>query len=253
MNWLEVIVLSILQGVAEFLPISSSGHLFLLQRLMGLSEGMLFFDVMLHFASGLAILIILRKEVIEIFQNKKLFLNILLATIPVVIVGLLIKDFVDSMDKYLIIVGFGLILTAGYNFFMDRLKGKLNYQEIPYISALKVGLLQIVAILPGVSRSGSTIVGGSLVGLDRESALKFSFLMALPAIFGASGLELFGAIKDNDLGNVGLWQTIFGVLICFIVSWLTISWLLTKIKKISFKYFAYYTFVLGLIVIYLNL
>lgn len=253
MNWLEVIVLSVLQGVAEFLPISSSGHLFLLQRLFGLSEGMLFFDVMLHFASGLAIVIILRKEVWELFQNKKLFLNVVIATVPVVIIGLLVKDFVEVMDKYLFVIGIGLILTSIYNFLIDKLGGKKSYLEMPYLSAFKIGLLQIIAILPGVSRSGSTIVGGSLVGLSRTSALKFSFLMALPAIFGASGLELFGAIKDHELGGVGLWQLVLGVVVCFVVSYLTIKWFLKAIKNVSFKYFALYTLLLGLVVIFLTL
>lgn len=252
MSWLNVFVLSVLQGLAEFLPVSSSGHLFLLQKLMNLNEGMLFFDVMLHFASGVAILILLRREVLLMFSDYKLFLKVVVATLPVVVVGLLAKDYVENWSGYIVLIGFGLLLTAFYNFMIDYFGGKTQMQKMSFWQSWWIGVLQIIAILPGVSRSGSTIVAGRVVGLEKSQALKFSFLLALPAIFGASSLELIGAIKDQNIGVVDIWQVVFGMVVCFVVSYLTIKWMLSKIKQISFKYFGYYCLALGLVVIVLS-
>lgn len=252
MNWMTVIILAVLQGVSEFLPISSSGHLFLVQNVLGLNSDMLFFDVMLHFASGLAILVLLYRQVWEIFTNKKIFINIFISSLPVVIVGLLIKDWIGSIDKYLIVIGIGLLLTALFNFLVDKFTSEVKYKDLTCFSALKVGLLQVVALVPGVSRSGTTIIGGRMAGLSKESALKYSFLLALPAVFGASALELMGVIKDGSGMGVGLGQLILGMIVCFVVSFYTIKWFLHLVKKISFKYFAIYTFILGLLVIFLT-
>ncbi len=253
MSWIAVVLLSILQGVTEFLPVSSSGHLFILGKILNVPGDMLFFNVMLHFASGLAILIVLRKEVLEMFRSKKIFLLVLVSTIPVVIVGLLVKDYVDLLDKYFFVIGIGLLLTSLFNYLIDKFENKENYKKMNWQNALVIGLFQILALVPGVSRSGSTIVGASYVKLEKESALRYSFLLALPAIFGASTLEIFDVIKTGDMGGVNMTQVLVGVVICFIVSFYTIKWFLHKIKKMSFAYFSVYTLILGLVIIYLSL
>ena len=253
MSWIAVVLLSILQGVTEFLPVSSSGHLFILGKILNVPSDMLFFNVMLHFASALAILIVLRKEVWEIFRSKKIFVLVLVSTVPVVIVGLLVKDYVELLDKYFFLIGVGLLLTSFFNYLVDKFENKDKYKKMNWQNALLIGLFQVLALMPGVSRSGSTIVGGSYAKLEKKSALKYSFLLALPAIFGASVLEIFDVIRSGDIGGANMIQVLVGVLICFVVSFYTIKWFLHVIKKVSFRYFSIYTLILGLVVIYLSL
>jgi undecaprenyl-diphosphatase len=243
MDILQAAVLGLVQGITEWLPISSSGHLAVAQYLWGLQES-LFFDVMLHLSSLAAIMIAFRKDLWSLGtgilkkdpQKLRLLLYLFLATIPIAITGLLIRPYAQIFMSNMktIALGFALtgILLALSRFFK-------NDDVIKPKNVIFVSLAQAIAILPGVSRSGSTISAGMISGLKREEAVSFSFLLAVPAIAGASFLELI----SSDLGTIDLFPIMIGMAVSFIVSLIAISLLKRLVIGGKLHYFAIYCFI----------
>ena len=219
MSWFEALIAGIIQGLTEFLPVSSSGHLVIYATLFGEGEGgNLGFNVFLHFATLIAVIVVYRKDVWllirelfgaigDIFKGKPDFkspdrrylLMVVIATIPAVLVGGAFKVFeMDAMLENIFIVAVMLIVTAVFMFLVDRLEDKkLSAANAPLSKALLVGIIQAIAILPGLSRSGSTIFAGVLVGFKKEFAVRFAFILSIPAILGASVVELNSAMKNG--------------------------------------------------------
>ena len=242
MTWQQALFAGMIQGLTEFLPVSSSGHLVIYNTMLGEAEGAnLTFTIYLHFATLLAVVIVFYKDVwvltreffsssADILRGKPNFksperrflLMVIIATIPAVIAGLTIKKLkFEGFLENIFVVAVMLIVTSVFMFLVDRLgNGKYTEADTPYKSSLLVGLLQAVAILPGLSRSGTTIFGGALGGLTKEFAVRFSFILSLPVVFGASLLELISAAKRGNLGMdpVNLLIGFTAALICGIIS-----------------------------------
>lgn len=252
MDWLMVVILAIVQGVTEFLPISSSGHLFMLEKIVGTEGDMMFFNVMLHFASALAILVALWPEVKKFITGWRLWLAIGVATVPGVVGGLFFKDIITVWAENYWGLAVGWLVTGVFMWLIDRVNGDKKYEDLDWWSALKIGLFQMLALMPGISRSGSTMLGGKLMKLDRENSVKYSFLLALPIVMGAGVYELFDTVRAGDLVNQNVGQVVVGFLVCFFVSWLTIHLFLKHLRKIPLQYFGYYVSVLAVVAIILG-
>lgn len=244
MNIFQSALLGTIQGLTEFLPVSSSGHLVILQSLIpGFSQPGVLFDVYLHFGTLLAVLAFYFKRILKIDVN---YLKVLiLATIPAVIIGFLLKDLIDVLFQNIKLVGLALIVTGIMNLKTD--KHKETTDKIDSKKGFLVGLFQAFAIMPGISRSGSTIFAGTLTGLKKEKAAEFSFLLSVPAIFGANVLE----IVKNKGEMVFSYNYLVGILCSFIFGLLCIKLLLNILVSRKFKYFGYYCITLGIIALLL--
>ncbi len=255
MVWFTVIILAILQGVAEFLPVSSSGHLAVLSALCGLpqQEGAAF-SIVLHAGSLLAIIVFYFKTLLGFLKKDQLHLlaMIIVGSIPAGVVGITLKK--TGMDQQLfgdmLSVAMGFLITASVLRLTGkeklRVPGETDLKEISLRQSLTVGFAQAFAIIPGVSRSGSTIAAGILSGIRFEAAATFSFLLALPAIAGATLLELI-SLSENGfrLGNFSALQLSAAFILSAAVSFASLGFLVTLIKKRKLSYFSWYLFLLG--------
>jgi len=249
MNLLDAILLGLVQGLAEFLPISSSGHLVLVENLLGAHQTGVAFDVFLHFSTLLVVFIYFRKDILSI-KLKELKL-IAIASIPAVTIGLLFRHQLEAMFGSVLAVSLLLIITGIINLVTDRKleKTKKNHdanKEITLKSAFIIGLFQAFAILPGISRSGSTVAGGILQNIDRKKAFRFSFLMVIPVILGASGLQLLDVLSSG-LGDINIIALFVGGATAFISGFLSLRVFEYVIKKARLKVFGYYCIALGLL------
>ena len=264
---IDIIILGIIQGIAEFLPISSSAHLIIFRDIFGIGTNIgsnieLTFDLALHFGTLLAIIIFFFNDLFKILvegltkgvktKDGKLFWYLILATIPAGLVGVLFEDVVDSFfRKQLWLIAIALIVMGIIIYIVDKKsKISINIKEMKWYQALLVGCAQVFALIPGFSRSGTTITASRFLGLDREDSAKFSFYLSVPVVAGASLLSL---IKDDTLNiildNLMIFGT--GILISFITGLLCISFLLKYIKKNDFKLFMIYRIILGILVLFI--
>ena len=269
MTILEAVILGIVQGLTEFLPVSSSGHLTIGKALLGITEKGILFDVIVHLGTlfavatafwpdivwmsrGLGALVRRRKEdpareTDEHRQARRYSLFLVYATVPTVIVGLFFHDFVErAYGSPLLAAAF--LLVTGAILLLSRL-GLNATGNVTMGRALAMGLAQVVAILPGISRSGSTIATGMLAGMEREQAARFSFLMALPAISGAFVLQMVGLIKQ-EVVRVPVMPMIAGFAVSYLSGYLAIRALMKLVRHGRFDYFAWYCFAVGLTGIY---
>ncbi len=251
---LVVVILAILQGLTEFLPISSSGHLFLLPWAFNLPSSGLSFDAAIHIGTALALLIFFWKDFYNLVKKRdKLIIYILVASIPAAIVGFLGDKYIE---KYLyqsstapLVIGIGLIFYGIVMYVIDRnAKLKDDISSVGGKKALIIGFAQVLALIPGTSRSGITISAGEFLGLNRESAARFSFLLATPISLGA-GLYKFGQIVSQPSGGVSIWLTVLGIVVAFFTGLAVIKWLLEYLKSHSLLVFVLYRFALGSAVI----
>lgn len=241
----QAIILGITQGLAEFLPISSSGHLVLVREIMGVSGEYLLFDVMVHVGTLLAIFITFFKDLLALFKPPFKTLGLIaLASVPAVITGLVLSDYVDTVfasGKYLC---FFFLLTAVLMLVTEALaKRTKEPQPLGLKTAIAMGLMQGVAVLPGISRSGSTIFGGTLAKGNREEVAKFSFFMSIPIILGSAALTLFKA----DFAAVDWGCILVGMATSFISGLLAIRLMMRVISKANYKWFALYLIVVSVL------
>lgn len=241
MTILQAIILGITQGLTEFLPISSDGHLLLVQNLMGLVDVPLFFDVILHVASLVAIVIFFLPRWLKL--PRKTLYYVAIATIPAVIAGLVVEPLFESLFRNLFVAGIGFLITGSFLMLAHR---SINSNQKPETmtakKALFIGVLQALAIAPGVSRSGTTLAAALGQKIDREQAFSFVFLMAVPAIAGAFGLHVIkGVPLDVPLSIVG-----WGFVASFVTSLAALTLLQLVIKQNKLNYFGYYCFAISL-------
>ncbi len=239
------ILLGAVQGLAEFLPISSSGHLILFQRWLGVSEGGLFFDVMLHIATLIPVVVVLFKEIMSLFKkplNKLWYL--IIATIPAGLTGVLLGDVIDEVfyagdNLAAILLGCMFLLTAVELFVAERVQKKTETGlPLSYKSSIIMGLAQGVAVFPGLSRSGTVISAGCFTKLDREENANFAFLMSVPIILGAALKESIDVVRDGI--QVDVLPLIFGMITAMITGYFAITFMLKLIKKANYKWFSLY-------------
>ena len=267
MYFLIAAFLGLVQGLCEFLPVSSSGHLALFSTLtnnVGAEFGTPFFTVMLHVATLIAVLIVYREQVLAILRHpiQPLTLYLIIATLPTVVFALILKKF-DALDKWLDegnFVGFSFLLTAVFltvsELLCRRRKAKKSIDTMRWTDALVIGGMQAIGVLPGVSRSGSTIAGALGMRIDRKSAANFSFLLSIPAILGGLVLELYKLVKEPDsinltVGTAAAW--ILGMLVAAISGYFAVRFMIRLITKKGLLGFAIYTGALGLVVLILQL
>lgn len=262
MSWLEAIILGIVQGLTEFLPVSSSGHLEITKALFGdnsLPEESLMMTVVLHAATAISTIVIFRKDILEILQGLFQFKNneqfqfsvkVIISMIPAAAIGVLFEEEIEQFfSGNLTLVGSMLILTAGLLFLADKAKSTLN--PVSYKNAFIIGVAQAIAILPGISRSGATISTSVILGVDRQKAARFSFLMVVPLILGKMAKD----ILSGDLAQSQTEPTllILGFIAAFIAGLVACQWMIALVKKSQLKYFSFYCFVVGIIAIVYNL
>lgn len=245
-TFLQAVILGIIQGITEWLPVSSSGHLALAQFFLGI-EASVFYDILLHIGTLLVVCIVFREDILKILkaaakldfksEDGKLGLYIILASIPTALIGFTFHDLFSSFFSNLNMIAFALIFTSGILLASKFAKPK---REINWWNSLLIGISQGIAIIPGISRSGATISTGMLAGIDRLKAARFSFLLSIPAVIGAALFEAKAGIGEINLGT-GL----VGFVVAMIVGYLSIKLLLKIIEQKKFHYFAYYCFILG--------
>lgn len=244
-DYLQAIILAVIQGITEWLPISSSGHLAIAQFLFGISPP-LFFDISLHFGTLISVVAFFWRDILGLINRRDLILYIVVASIPTAIIGLTMKDFFAGFYNELTLVGFALLVTGAF-LFLTRYasNGKTLTPKIAFI----IGIAQGLAVAPGISRAGSTIGTGMLLGIDRETAARFSFILSIPAILGATLIEG----KDVVISSIELGPMLLGIVVAAIVGYLSIGFLLGVIRKGNFSMFSYYCFALGIFAIILGL
>jgi len=260
MSWIQAIILGIVQGLTEFLPVSSSGHLEIGKALLGVNpEGSLIFTIAVHGATVLSTLVVFRKDIIELFaglfqfkwnDETKYISKILVSMVPVGIVGLFFKDVIESLfNEHLVLVGAMLLVTAtllGFTYY-----AKNRSREIGFADAFIIGISQAIAVLPGISRSGSTIATGLLLGNKRDAVTRFSFLMVLLPIIGENLLDIFKGEMTSS-ANIGTLPLVAGFVAAFLAGLLACSWMIKIVSKGKLIYFAIYCAIIGAIAIFLG-
>jgi len=252
MGLIEAIILGIVQGLTEFLPVSSSGHIEIAKVLLGSSqEQNLLMTIVLHAATALSTIFVFRKDIKEIIRGLLQFtwnkefqfsLKVILSMVPATIVGLLFENEIELLfSGEILLVGCMLLVTGLLLFLAD--KAKNTNQNVNFFHALIIGVSQAIAILPGVSRSGATISTSVLLGIDREKAARFSFLMVVPLILGKMGKDIISG--DILIESATLMPLIIGFTAAFITGLFACKWMIRLVKKSKLKYFSFYCFLVG--------
>lgn len=264
MDWLQALILGLIQGLTEYLPVSSSGHLAIGSYLFGINgEDNLAFTIVVHVATVLSTFVILWSEIDWIFRGlfkfkmndeTKYFLNIVVSMIPIGIVGVFFKDTVeDIFGSGLLIVGCMLLLTASLLTFSYFAKPRVK-ENISWKDALIIGLAQACAVMPGLSRSGSTIATGLMLGNKKEKMAQFSFLMVIPPILGEALLDVIKMAKGhNPFGDVSTLALVVGFVAAFVSGCLACKWMINIVKKGKLIYFGIYCAIAGAVTIICSL
>jgi len=253
MNWLEALILGIIQGLTEFLPVSSSGHLELGKAILGVNaEKSLMFTVVVHGATVLSTIVVFYKDLLKLIKGLFAFkwneetsyvARIIMSMIPVIILGLFFKEEVEGFfTGNVMLVGFMLIITS--MLLMSTYIVKRNERKISFIDAFVIGIAQALAVLPGISRSGATISTGLLLGNKKANIARFSFLMVLIPIIGANFKDLYDGSAGGENG-IGLIPLLVGFVAAFISGLLACKWMIGIVKKGKLIYFAIYCFLIG--------
>ncbi len=254
MSLIEAIVLGVVQGLTEFLPVSSSGHLELTKAILGdnsVPEESLLMTVVLHAATALSTIVIFRKDIADLlsglfqFKNNEQFkyaVKIIISMIPAALVGVLLEDEIEQLfGGQILLVGLMLLVTGTLLFLADRAKNTSKSVSTP--NAFIIGISQAIAILPGISRSGATISTSVLLGIDRQKAARFSFLMVVPLILGKMAKDL--ASGDLMASQTETSLLVVGFIAAFIAGLIACQWMIGIVKRSQLKYFSYYCYVVG--------
>lgn len=261
MNILEAIALGVIQGLTEFLPVSSSGHLEIGKVIMGpkmVPEESLLMTVILHAATALATVVVFRKQIAEIFfgvvkfewnEDAQFVAKIIVSMVPAVIVGLALEEQMEALfDGNLLLVGVMLIFTGALLLLAGR--AKETNKDVSFLRALVIGISQAIAILPGISRSGATIATSVLLGVDRTKAAKFSFLMVVPLIFGKMAKDLLEGLMGGGFGLTGTATPyVVGFIAAFATGILACNWMIALVKNCQLWWFSLYCFLAGAVAI----
>ncbi len=256
MTYLDALILGAVQGLTEFLPVSSSGHLELGKAILGdqsIPQESLLFTVVVHFATALSTIVVFRKDIVEIFQGLFLFqwneefkfsLKIILSMVPAALIGLVFSDELEAFfSGDILLVGFMLIVTALLLWLAD--KAKNTVKNVNFSNAFVIGVAQAIAILPGISRSGATIATSVLLGIDRARAARFSFLMVVPLILGKMAKDILGGDISMQMDNIGVLTA--GFTAAFVFGIIACTWMIALVKKSKLSYFAVYCFIVGVL------
>jgi undecaprenyl-diphosphatase len=254
MTLIEAIILGIVEGITEFLPISSTGHMIIASSLMGIAEDSFTktFTVSIQFGAILSVVFLYWKR---FFQSLDFYFKLFVAFLPAVIFGLLFNDFIDSLLENVAVVAFSLLGGGIFLIFMDHFikeKTEMTDDEISYKTALKIGFFQVIAMIPGVSRSAATIIGGLTQGLSRKTAAEFSFFLAVPTMFAATVYKVYDFYKSGIVvQQEQITLLVVGNVVAFIVAVLAIRSFIGIVTKYGLKAYGYYRVIVGVIIIIL--
>lgn len=256
MNWLEAIILGILQGLTEFIPVSSSGHLILAEKLLGFDTGGLLFDVMLHGGTLMALLFYFWGDIKKIFSDffsgkRRLGWLVIIATIPAAGMGAILQSLAETQFRSVNLVIFNLIFVGVVMLMADRLPQQKQMQQMSKTEALGIGIAQGMALVPGVSRSGITIAASRFLRFNRESAARFAFIIAIPITLGA----IIKLLISADVAQITTNSFVFisGVIAATVSGYLAIDFLLRYLKNRGLALFSYYRFALAAVIIAITL
>ncbi|MBK7028212.1 MAG: undecaprenyl-diphosphate phosphatase [Bacteroidales bacterium] len=251
MTWIEAIIIAIVEGITEFLPVSSTGHMIITEALLGMEidEFTKAFTVNIQFGAILSVVILYWKRFL---QSWTFYQKLFIAFLPAAVIGFLAGDFIDSLLENVMVVAVMLLLGGILLLFVDKWFNKPgDNQEITYKKALWIGFWQCIAMVPGVSRSAATIIGGMQQKLSRTNAAEFSFFLAVPTMAAASAYKLIKDYKHFNSDNIDL--LLVGNLVAFVVAMIAIKTFITFLQKHGFRLFGWYRIVLGLVIIVLLL
>jgi len=253
MSILQAIILAIIEGITEFLPISSTGHMIIGSSLMGIASDPFtkMFTVAIQFGTILSVVVLYWKR---FFQSFKFYYTLLLAFIPAAVFGLLLNDYIDALLERVDVVGYTLLLGGIFFLFMDKIFKTESHtnEEVTYPKAIRIGFFQVIAMIPGVSRSAATIIGGLSQNLTKKSAAEFSFFLAVPTMFGAMVLSIYKFFKaGGSFGSTEITALAIGNVVAFVVALIAIKSFINFLTKHGFKLFGYYRIALGLLILIL--
>lgn len=251
MTFIEALIMGIIQGLTEFLPVSSSGHLVIAQKLLGVESGVVYFNVAVHFATLVAVCIALWEEVLAILKKPfgKMTWLLVIATVPAVMVGVLLNDAFEAVTLSGITVGIGLLVTGIILFITSRpIEGKRSLDDLGWYDALIAGVAQAIAIVPGISRSGMTIAANLSLKMKRQLAVKFAFLMSIPVILGGFILETYQLVSDGST-SVDLLPLAIGVIAAGISGYFAIKLFIRTVVRGKLRVFAWYALAVAILII----
>jgi len=256
MSLFETIVIAIVEGLTEFLPVSSTGHMIITQGIMGMesTDFVKAFTVNIQFGAILSVVVLYWKR---FFQSINFYRNLLVAFLPAAVIGFLAGDFIDSMLESVVVVAIMLVLGGIFMLFVDKWFAKTDDdQQMNWKRSLKIGFFQCIAMIPGVSRSMATIVGGMSSGLSRKNAAEFSFFLAVPTMAAAAGYKLLKLVTDpagSAMLSEHLTTLLIGNLVAFVVAMGAIKFFISFLTKYGFKAFGYYRIIVGILILILVL
>jgi undecaprenyl-diphosphatase len=254
MGFFEVLVLAIIEGLTEFLPVSSTGHMIIGSSFMGIASDDFtkLFTIVIQLGAILSVVVLYFKR---FFKSMNFYYKLFVAFIPAAVFGLLLNDIIDELLESPLVVAISLLIGGVILLFVDKLFNKdeiTDEEDISYLTALKIGVFQCLAMIPGVSRSGASIVGGMSQKLSRKTAAEFSFFLAVPTMFAATGKKLFDFFKDgHTISSEQIQLLALGNIIAFFVALLAIKSFIGYLNKHGFKMFGYYRIIVGLTIIIL--
>ena len=257
---IHAILLAIIEGLTEFLPISSTAHMKMVDFLIGIPETPFrnMYEVVIQFAAILAVVLLYWKKFFD-FKNINFYVKLLIAVIPALVFGAILKKYIDAALSNLMFIAIVMIVGGIILLFVDKLftKNKIqNEQQIDITTAFKIGCFQVLSIIfPGLSRSAATIVGGMSIGLTRKAAAEFSFFLAVPTMFAASAKSMLDVFQEGEYTFVSadLVTLLVGCVISFIVAFLAVKFFIEILQKFGFKFFGFYRIILGSIILILLL
>lgn len=249
-SFLNAALLGLLQGLTEFLPVSSSGHLVIMQNILGISEPLISFDLFLHLGTLIAVFIVFAKDIWYLITHlfSKPVAMIILSVIPAGLAGVFLEDIFEQVFSSVFFVGCALFVTGVLLWLSDNCYGDKDSNDMTVKDALIIGLFQAVAITPGISRSGSTIFGALLRGFDRKTAASFSFIISIPTILGAALLHGYKLIKETGALTIepSYW---LGMAVAAVSGYAAIKTFLALVQKQKLKYFSFYCWAMGAVIL----
>ena len=243
---IEIFILSLIQGIAEFLPISSSSHLIIISEFINFQQQDLIIDVSLHIGSFIAVLVYFQKDLLNFFKNKKLFLKIIIASLPVILIGyLLVHTGLIEKIRNIKVIGWTTLIFGVLLFISDQFKLDNHlYKNLNYRTAIIIGLFQVLSLIPGVSRSGITITAARFLNFNRVDSAKISFLLSIPTLGAVSIFGIMSLLSSENANFSSL--NLFCILLSFTFSYITIKFFLKFLRRFDLKIFVIYRVLLGI-------
>ena len=251
MDVIQAIILAIIEGITEYLPVSSTGHMIIASSFMGIDnqDFTKIFEVQIQFGAILSVVVLYWRRFLQSFE---FYYKLLVAFLPAAVIGLLLNDYIDMLLENVIVVAVMLVLGGIVLVFIDKVfEGKPQKEDVSYPTALKIGFYQCIAMIPGVSRSAASIIGGMTQGLSRKSAAEFSFFLAVPTMFAASAYKMLKGYMDGAFAfsSDEIKLLAIGNIVAFLVALAAIKFFISFLQKYGFKVFGYYRIAIGLLIL----